>query len=250
MFDVGRNATRVEMKEEILSQPQGGDKRVPPGKVKEDQPPTARAPDEWISLFNGKDLTGWNVADEEGTYTEPARSPWKVRDGEVTFSLPEGTIERFNLNSEREYADFRLRFEFQADDRIRAGVRVRAARDADKGQGSGMVWIGDTFPFLKTGYFMYAPQSKQHLAPDSPPQLRPSGEWNVMEIDARGQRQQVFINGQKVLDFDREELSKRPLALAGLTRLQGVIRFLGSAGTMRLRNISVKEYRAPPRGDP
>lgn len=203
----------------------------------------------FVSLFNGKDLSGWHVAAEDGTHIEPAKSPWRVRDGEVFFSLSEGAIERFNLTSEREYADFRLRFEFQADDKIRAGVRIRADKDATKRQGSGMVWIGDTFPFLKTGYFMYAPQSKQHLVPDSPPQLRPAGEWNVMEIDALGQRQQVFINGQRVLDFDREELSKRPLAMAGLTRPQGVIKFLGSAGTMRLRHLAVKELKpgaAPP----
>lgn len=212
-------------------------------------PPT-KVDDAFVPLFNGKDLTGWNVTGDDGTPIEPAKSPWTARDGEVVFSLPAGTIKRYNLSSEREFADFRLRFEFQADDKIRSGIRIRALKDANKGQGSGMVWIGDTFPFLKTGYFMYAPQSKQHLVPASPPQLRPAGEWNVMEIDAQGQRQQVFINGQKVLDFDRAELRKRPGAMSGLTRPQGVIRFLGTAGTMRLRNLAVKEYQVRPSSDP
>src|SRR5262249_24585452 len=206
-------------------------------------PPTVEDPNPWIELFNGVDLTGWTVGDKDGDM-EPAKRPWKGKDGEIVFSLVSETKEKFRLISNREFADFRLRLEFQLDDKLKAGVRVRSPRGQEAKGGPGMVCLGEWAPKLKTGYFLWSGFAKQPVVPNPEPQLRPGGRWNEMEIDVQGHRQRVWINGQQILDFDREELSKDPRAMPGLARREGAVGFQGQTGTLRLRKIAVRPYKS------
>jgi hypothetical protein len=73
------------------------------------------AEDDWKPLFNGKDLTGWELFNtREGT--------WKVVDGELV------TDGRFGgwLSTADEYADFELELEFRVPPNGNSGVFLRA----------------------------------------------------------------------------------------------------------------------------
>src|SRR5512137_1403767 len=64
------------------------------------EPKTTAEP--WVSLFNGRDLTGWKIV----ALTNPA--PAVVEDGAMVLRQRTNTIEHTFVTSEREYDDFIL----------------------------------------------------------------------------------------------------------------------------------------------
>jgi hypothetical protein len=79
--------------------------------------PALSAEDGWISLFNGRDLTGWTP-----------------RGGKATFSVVEGCIlgetvldtPNSFLCTDRNYDNFILELEFKVDPRLNSGVQIRS----------------------------------------------------------------------------------------------------------------------------
>src|SRR3982750_1179973 len=68
------------------------------------------APSAWTtpeSLFNGKDLTGWEALNNTPATVTYAKNNWTVRNGELT-NLTRGA----NLRSARTFEDFKLHIEF------------------------------------------------------------------------------------------------------------------------------------------
>jgi len=96
----------------------------------------ARAAEEgaWVSLFNGKDLSGWTVRcqakDKEKVF-------WKVDDGSILCdSIGRKDHNYVWLQSEKEYGDFEIKLKFQAyrDSPGNSGIQFRSRYDeADKG---------------------------------------------------------------------------------------------------------------------
>ena len=73
----------------------------------------AQAPPEsgWVSLFNGKDLTGWKKNGEE---------KWVVEQGTI---LCESTANKYGyLTTEKTYRDFTLRLKFKGEAAGNSGV--------------------------------------------------------------------------------------------------------------------------------
>jgi hypothetical protein len=72
---------------------------------------------------------------------------------------------------------------------------------------------------------------------------KPPGEWNAMEITARGRRIEVRLNGHQILDADLdsvkdpEVLKKHP----GLGRVRGHVGFLGHGTRVEFRDIRIRE---------
>src|SRR5689334_17653698 len=66
----------------------------------------------FVSLFNGKDLTGWHVA------PDPKPNGWSVKDGVLQNRRPS-----VNLLSDREYLNFEIRYEYRVLGN--SGVKLR-----------------------------------------------------------------------------------------------------------------------------
>src|SRR5579884_566973 len=78
---------------------------------KEDIPDTGK----WVSLFNGKDLTGWKTHPKD-------RARWSVKDGCIVGEGPAG-----HLFTERgDYVNFRFRLEAKISDKGNSGQYFRA----------------------------------------------------------------------------------------------------------------------------
>jgi hypothetical protein len=82
------------------------------------------AKDNWIDLFNGKDLTGWTQKTGNATYS--------VEDGCIvgTMHTPGGGTNSF-LFTTKNYDNFILELDFKADPRVNTGLQIRSAY-ADK----------------------------------------------------------------------------------------------------------------------
>jgi len=147
------------------------------------------------SLFNGKDLTGWEGAEDD------AATCWKVEDGLLMCTGKKGTW----LRSTEQFGDFNLRLEYKLKPVGNSGVYVRVPKDGNhhgKGAGVEVQVLDDNAPEYKDlKPYQYA-GSVYAVAPAEPRVCRPAGEWNSLEIDCKGHRYRVIHNGVNVLDAD------------------------------------------------
>ena len=179
---------------------------------------------EWISLFNGNDLTGWVVPEGDG-------GNWKVVDGVIDYNAMSEAEDDKNLWTEDEFEDFVLRVEWRIKEtpfinenaqvirpdgtpqRDENGEVIRIAiPDSDSGiyvrgtskaqiniwtwpVGSGEVW----------GYRTDTEMSDEVRAGVTPDIMADNhiGEWNTFEIIMNGDRLTVDLNGHIVLDEAR-----------------------------------------------
>ncbi len=78
---------------------------------------TAFAADDWVPLFNGKDIGGWVQRGGKATY--------KVEDGSIVGTSTLNTPNSF-LCTPRDYSDFILEYEFKIDPKLNSGVQIRS----------------------------------------------------------------------------------------------------------------------------
>lgn len=187
----------------------------------------------FVPLFDGQSLKGWTLVKGRGP-------GYLVKDGTLICPLEGGG----NLFTEKEYANFILRFEFKTEPGGNNGVGIRAPLEGDA------AYQGMEIQILDDGHPKYKGQikSEQHhgsvynVIPARTGFLRPAGEWNTEEIRAQGSRIRVTLNGVIILDADlnlvQEEavLKKHP----GLRRKSGHIGFLGHGSLVEFRNIRLK----------
>ena len=216
-------------------------------------------------LFNGKDLTGWvygtkkarpakgkgkdKAANNAPATDAPAQvtenkegKGYQVKEGGILYSTKE---DGGHLFTEKEYADFVLRFEFKLTPNANNGIGIRAPRDSDPAYAGMEVQVlddsGDKYAGkLKPGQFH---GSVYLVFPAKPGSLKPVGEWNTEEIRVEGTKIKVTVNGQVIVDADtadvkdEEILKKHP----GLKSKKGHIGLLGHGAEVEFRNLRVKE---------
>lgn len=170
------------------------------------------------------DLSGW-VEEQHGFFKSKhvnART-WSVKDGVL---ICDGTLGNCGfLRYRAKLADFTLRLEYRMSKGCNSGVCIRAAVPYDgnpeatlPSQTGFEIQIMDDAgqPASKTSsgalYGLLAPTRNA---------ARPAGQWNTLEISARGARIRVTLNGQLVQDIDQTEIpATRMRSLAGYLSLQ------------------------------
>ena len=201
----------------------------------------------FLPVFDGKSLAGWQLFGGKG-------GGYGVKDGVIYCAKGGGG----NLLTDREYADFILRFEFKLEPGSNNGIAIRAPQAAGSMAYLGMEVqvLDDTDPkYAKLKAAQYN-GSIYLIAPARRGALRPVGEWNEEEIYARGRHIRVTLNGKVIVDTnlndvtDPETLRKHP----GMLRDKGHIGFLGHNDYVEFRNLRIKElpvaeaHNIPPQG--
>lgn len=152
----------------------------------------------FASLFNGKDLTGWEGANG------PAEACWEVHDGLLICNGKKGPW----LRSMEKYGDFNLRLEYLLKEGGNSGVYVRVPEDGNHhGKDAGVeIQVLDDhserYTMLKP--YQYS-ASVYAIAPASPRVCKQPGQWNTLEIDVRGPNYRIFHNGVQVIDATPEQ---------------------------------------------
>lgn len=194
-------------------------------------PSPGAQPSRGRSLFNGKDLTGWEVDVPAADSNVRLRSPFEVRDGHlVSLGEPRG-----HLISDSVFRDYRLDIEYRfPGEPGNAGVLVHAStpralygmfpRSIEVQMESGNA--GDFWcivedikvddmerrrgPRAKWGTTEGKERRIRNLTDDSE---RPVGEWNAMRIEAVGRTVRVWVNGTLVNDGFGATASRGRIAL-------------------------------------
>ncbi len=149
---------------------------------------------DWVTLFNGKDLTGWSQKNGTAKYS--------VVDGTVKGVTSDGSPNSF-LCSEKDYGDFELTFEVKCADALNSGVQIRSKSlaDHDNGRVHGPQVEIEASPG-EAGYVYGEATGRGWLSPtQAPTDAFQNGQWNRYVIRAVGPRIQTWINGRKIEDI-------------------------------------------------
>jgi 3-keto-disaccharide hydrolase len=179
-------------------------------------PPGAAAPNTltarekkagWKLLFDGRTMNGWRGAYME---TLPSRG-WEVRDGALLVNESGGGEAAFggDLVTIDEYGDFELLVDFKLTEGANSGIKyfVIEAEPKTPGSAKGLEYqlLDDArHPDAKLGIKGNRTcASLYDLIPavNKPPV--PVGEWNQARILVRGTHVEHWLNGVKVLEFER-----------------------------------------------
>ncbi len=164
------------------------------------------AEDGFESLFNGKDLTGW----------EGDAFLWRVEDGMIVGRSPGIAYNDF-LTASEEFADFVLRFDVHLlKDVGNSGVQLRSRRMPGSMEMVG--YQADIGP-MWWGNLYDESRRKETLAQPSKATLRRAlrpDQWNAYEIGATGKRIVLKLNGVVTVDYTEEDDSIEQAGLIGL----------------------------------
>lgn len=186
------------------------------------------------ALFNGKNLDGWvgNKVD------------YKVDNGDILVD-PTGGGGSGNLYTEKEYADFAFRFEFQLTPGANNGIGIRAPLEGDAAYAGMEIQVLDNTAPVYANLQKYQYHGSVYgVIPARREFLKPVGEWNEEEIWIQGTRIKITLNGTVIVDGDIAEASKNGTIdhnqHPGLKNAKGHIGFLGHGSVLRFRNVRIK----------
>jgi hypothetical protein len=165
---------------------------------------------EWTSLFNGKDIKGWEKKGGEASY--------KVEDGCIVGTTKPNTPNTF-LCPPKSYSDFELTFEVKCDPALNSGVQIRSISSADeipaglsekdaakaKKRADGKSLFGPQVEiaangnaagvwFEGVGGWLLAPK------PEVTNKAYKKDGWNKYRVLAKGETIQVWVNGTLISD--------------------------------------------------
>jgi anti-sigma factor RsiW len=152
------------------------------------------AEDGFVSLFNGKDPTGWETVPGD-------KSRWQVKDGILTSGGGSGHL----FSTKGDYENFHLRVEARINDRGNSGVFFRSLFRGGFPPGY-EAQINATHPDpQKTGSLYGIGKVLE--------QLHKPGEWFTLEVIAEGTHIVILVNGKKAVDLNDATYRKGHLAL-------------------------------------
>jgi hypothetical protein len=163
---------------------------------------------EFVSLFDGKSLTGW----------EGNRDAFRIEDGAIVGGSLEKPVPRNEfLTTTKEYGDFELRLKFKLlGEGANAGVQIRSKRipdhhemigyQADLGEG----WWGCLYDESRRRKVLAGPPKEERS------KVVRKDDWNDYVIRAEGKRIQLWINGQQTVDYTEPDDSIPQRGLIGL----------------------------------
>ncbi|MGM0532615.1 MAG: 3-keto-disaccharide hydrolase [Bacteroidota bacterium] len=149
-----------------------------------------------ISLFNGKNLDGWEKYGQE---------KWYVEDGLLVCES--GPEEEYGyLATEDEYKDFVLELDFKQVSDGNSGVFFRSSLDGTKISG----WQVEVAPPGNDTGGIYESYGRGWLEkiPESKEDILKMGEWNHMKIRIEGDNVTTWLNGKKMVSLSDEKIGK------------------------------------------
>jgi hypothetical protein len=201
----------------------------------------------WVSLFNGRDLAGWTINGN-------ARA-WSVQQG-VIVTRSENFKTRSYLLTDRDFTDFVLRLDFSLERGSGTGITVRAIPGEQLPMPGGThIFDHPVFKLNETPRITKTQQKEEtgtthwvldgvYIGPDRTAALNPPGSWNQLEIEVSGRSMRALVNGNQVLSTTIRTGARFPDGtVPALSRVRGRIGLQSHTGTVRFRNIEIRELR-------
>ena len=186
------------------------------------QGPTPGSAKAWVTLFNGKDLSGWKNYGAE---------KWTVENSEI---LGEAVTKAYGyLGTQKTYKNFEMRGKFKAEGSGNSGIFYHSSiAGVDI---TGVQVEVDPHPKMHTGG-LYETGGRNWIAWPNPEgeQAMKVGEWNDVQFSVLGNHIVTYVNGVRALDYT----DPSPKFSDGIIALQ---LHAGGEGRMRFKDLFIRE---------
>jgi len=178
---------------------------------------------EAVSLFNGKDLTGWKKAN------------YLVEDGVLV-------CKGGHLVTEKQFSNYIFEFDFLLPPGGNNGLGIHYPGTGNPAySGMELQILDNTHPkYAKLKDYQYH-GSLYTLQAAKRGHLKPVGEWNHEKVTINGPLVKVELNGTVILDANLDELNKEKPKHKGAQRRSGHICFCGHGAGIKFKDITIKE---------
>lgn len=192
-----------------------------------------RSGDGFESLFDGASLAAF----------EGSLDSYEVVDGAIRCKQGKGGT----LFTKQSYGDFHARLQFRLPPAGNNGLAIRYPGQGDAAYDAIEIQVLDDTAekYAKLQPWQYH-GSLYGLVAAHRGHLRPVGEWNYEEVEVRGSRIRVTLNGTTIVDADVAKIEK-PLSgkeHAGRQRTEGRFGFAGHNDPVEFRDVSIRRLDA------
>lgn len=175
-----------------------------------------------IALFNGQDLKGWRLTDDDQV------NGWRVVEGELVNRTDKTDFSPYsqfgNLRTEQEFTDFRLQLEFKVPPGGNSGVYLRGMYEVQvldrDSKMQGIHGVGSVFDRI---------EATENAG-------KPGGEWNTYDITLVDRHVTVKLNGKTVIN-NQPLIGCTNGALQADETLPGPIYLQGDHTSVSYRNL-------------
>lgn len=163
---------------------------------------------EWVEMFNGKDLDGWEPVGD-GIWTV-------MRDGTILGQRDlKNAVHQAWLYSRKDYGEFDLQLEYWTRHQGNSGISIRDTSRARWAVGE--EWDRNRTPShigyeiqISMGYAGRYASGSVYLFDEGKPGVQIDNDWNHLEIQSRNDAIRIYLNGQLVSEHPGD--SARPKA--------------------------------------
>lgn len=147
-----------------------------------------------VSIFNGKDLSGWKIHGTEKWYVEKGKL--------VCESGPEKQYGY--LSTDSSYKNFELTLEFKQEANGNSGVFFRSSIEGVKING----WQCEVAPLNHNTGGIYESYGRGWLIKPNPLHERflKTGKWNKLKLRVVGDQVTTWLNGHMMIDLNDEKI--------------------------------------------
>ena len=171
----------------------------------------------WKMLWDGKTTEGWRGARLDGFPT----NGWEISEGMLTVLSTGGeeSAAGGDIVTTEVYGDFELKVDFKITEGANSGIKYYVDPDLNKGPGSS---IGLEYQILDDARHPDAKLGNHEgsrtlaslydlIAADPNKPVNPIGEWNTAHIISKDNHVEHWLNGMKVLEYERKSDAYRKL---------------------------------------
>jgi len=206
----------------------------------------------WKLLFDGKSTTAWTGTKGSGF---PEKG-WVIENGILTVLGTTGDAHASggDIITKEQYGNFELALEFQIPKGANSGIKYFVINNFPNQQGN---YLGLEYQIIDDENHADAKlgvngnrtlSSLYDLIPAKNKKANPVGQWNQVKIVVKGNHVEHWLNGSKVVSFERGSDEFRKLVAASKYKdLQGFgempkghILLQGHGDTVHYRNIKIK----------
>jgi hypothetical protein len=210
----------------------------------------------WRLLWDGHTTWGWRSAKGK----EFPKEGWEIKDGVLSVVETGGAESRAggDIVTDARYAAFDLELEFRLTPGANSGVKYYVDTELNKGEGSA---IGLEYQLLDDARHPDAKMGRDgnrtlaslyDLIPAAAgKKTRPIGEWNEARIVSDGRHVEHWLNGAKVLEFERGSDAFRELVAISKYKVwpsfgeteAGPILLQDHGNRVSFRNVKIRELK-------
>lgn len=154
----------------------------------------------WQLLWDGKSSEGWRSAGRE-TFPEKG---WEMKDGVLTVLPRNAGGGGGDIISRETFSDFILKVDFRLTSAANSGIKYFYDRKVNGGTTLEYQVLDEKHPDAKLGRDGNRKVASFYdVMPAVNTKPKPVGEWNTAVIVAKGKHVEHWLNGEKVLSFER-----------------------------------------------